>query len=614
MLRNLSILALLALIVALPFVFRKPPPQGEWKAGDPTLVIVSPHNEAIRYEFGRAFSLWHKEKFGKPVKIDWRNIGGTTEISRYLASQYADATKAWWTSRRPTGSETIDTRWPATATDDLTRPAPPADPLSAEIYKAYRETDSADAISSNIDLFFGGGEFDHSNAFRSGFAVKVRDQLPPQLFKDSGVDQIPATLSGETWVTDSVMGNVVSTFGIIYNVDRLKDLGVENAPKQWTDLADYKYYRQVGLADPTKSGSIAKAFEMIVHQQMYDAAAAYIERNSDAKDRIPADVIAAYEKRIADYIKEKGKTYQRGDVPDDLKDYQAALEKGFENGLVLIQKIAGNARYFTDSASKVPIDVSMGDAAIGMAIDFYGRYQAESSRAADGTERMKFVTPVGGTSVSCDPISLLRGAGGHEGTPEARAETRQVAVRFIEFLLSEEGQKLWTYRHGEYDASGKLLGPEKYTLRRLPIRRSFYPSTNPAVDAASKEHQKHAADDLADPTIDPYTIAQQFTYYPRWTGSHFGPIREIIRSMCMDSAGELKAAYGRLRDQNADPRTATLGGLPAVRLTAKDGTEKDWPLTWRTAPDIVRQVDGLVYSRAWTEAFRAQYDKVAREN
>ncbi|HEX8341083.1 MAG TPA: ABC transporter substrate-binding protein, partial [Tepidisphaeraceae bacterium] len=378
MAKNITILAILAVIVALPFVFRRPAPQGDWREGDPTIVIVSPHNEAIRYEFGRAFSVWHKAKYGKPVKIDWRNIGGTTEISRYLASEYSASTKAWWTSRKDTdkAGDSLKFRWPAAAADDLVRPAAPADPQSAAIWKAYREVDAPDAITSKIDLFFGGGEFDHSGAFRSGFAVESLKELPPELFAVDGVVRIPEKQSGETWRTASLLGNAVSTFGIIYNNDRLADLKIGKPPSQWTDLADPRYFRQVGLADPTKSGSIAKAFEMIVHQQMHEAVVAYAS-HPFGDGRLPMDaLIAANEKRIADYIKDKGKAYQRGDVPDDLKEYQAALEKGFANGLHLIQKIGANARYFTDSASKVPIDVSMGDAAVGMAIDFYGRYQA----------------------------------------------------------------------------------------------------------------------------------------------------------------------------------------------------------------------------------------------
>lgn len=583
MAKNLAILALLAAIIALPFVFRQPPPQGEWKTGDPVIVVVSPHNEAIRFEYAQGFSKWHKAKYGKPVKIDWRNIGGTTEISRYLASEYAAATKAWWTNEKKNG-------WPTTASDDLTRSSPPTEPNSAAVWREYRQTDSPDAISCKIDMFFGGGEFDHSNAYRSGFAVPVIDQLPKTLFAEDGYTLIPQTYSGETWLTPSVMGNVVSTFGIIYNVDRLNDLGIGTPPAQWKDMADFKYFGQVGLADPTKSGSIAKAFEMIVHQQMHEAvrAAGFDEAT-----------VAANEREIAAYKKAVGPAYQRGDVPFELAAYQTALDNGFVAGLKLVQQIGANSRYFTDSGSKVPIDVSVGDAAVGMAIDFFGRFQAEASRAPDGTERMKFVTPVGGTSVSVDPISLLRGAGGSATRQEDQAETRQVALHFIEYILSEDGQKLWTYKPGTPG------GPEKYALRRLPIRRSFYPSTQPRWDAVAKQHAEHATDDLADPDIDPYQVGQRFTYHARWTGEHFGFLRTAVRAMCMDAGDELKVAW-KTANEKSLPWTFE---MPTLNLRDKDGQAKTIALTWRNAPDL-RNYESIEVTRALMMAFRDQYANV----
>src|SRR3954451_20880883 len=108
--KNLSILLLLLAIVALPFLFRRNETASAWRKRDPELVIVTPHNEAIRYEFEHAFSRWHQQKYGKPVRIEWRVIGGTTETMRYLASEYASAARAWWP--RTTGK-----RWPANATE-----------------------------------------------------------------------------------------------------------------------------------------------------------------------------------------------------------------------------------------------------------------------------------------------------------------------------------------------------------------------------------------------------------------------------------------------------------------------------------------------------------------
>ena len=583
MLKTLFILGLLAAIVALPFIFRQPPPQGDWKPGDPVIVIVSPHNEAIRDEFAQGFSKWHEQKYGKPVKIDWRNIGGTTEISRYLASEYAAATKAWWTNQKGNG-------WPKTASDDLTRSTEPKDPASAQVWKEYRNTDDPAAITCKIDLFFGGGEFDHSGAFRSGFSVPVENEMPPDLFKQGDFTLIPKTFSGETWRTPSVMGNVVSTFGIIYNVDRLAGLGIDRPPDEWAGLADFKYFGQVGLADPTKSGSIAKAFEMIVHQQMHAGVAA--AGFSDEQ-------IAANEKRIGEYKIARGAKYARGDVPPELAAYQAALETGFINGLELVQEIGANSRYFTDSGSKVPIDVSVGDAAVGMAIDFFGRFQAQASRAPDGRERMKFVTPIGGTSVSVDPISLLRGAGGSATNDADRAYTRQVALHFIEFVLSEDGQKLWTYKPGTPG------GPVKYALRRLPIRRSFYPSTRPGWNEKAKVHDEYAADDLADPKIDPYQVGKQFTYYPRWTGDHFSFFRLMVRAMCMDAGDELKAAWKRAHDD----RVPWAFELPTVNLTTADGKPVTVKVTWANAPDLGKY-ESIEVARELMTFYRGQYAKV----
>ena len=589
--KNLVIILILVLIVALPFALRKNVEAGAWKSGDPALVIISPHTESIRYEFERAFSDWYQKKYGKPVKIDWRNIGGTTEITRYLKSEYANSAARWMKS--DSGKEYAG----AVSPDTIVGDKPPTKDNELNAYNAFRKVDDSNILETKIDLFFGGGEFDHRNANQAGMTVPAwakPTDAPVGIFVDAqGRSLIPEKLSGETWRSDVLYGNAVSTFGIVYNIDRLADLGVaqKDYPKVWDDLANPIYSKQIGVADPTKSGSIAKAFEMIVHQKMHDRV---------VKDLHLTDVqIAANEKTIAAYIATKGKAYIRGEVPPELNDYQAALEAGWIDGIQLIQSIGANARYFTDSASKVPIDVSMGDAAVGMSIDFYGRYQAQTSRAADGADRMIFVTPIGGTSVSCDPISLLRGA-----------PNRELAVRFIEFVLSEDGQRLWTYHTGVRDADGKLLGPEKYPLRRLPVRRDFYPSTQPDFQATHERHAKNASDDLSSAMIDPYQIAKQFTYYSRWTGSHFSIQRDLIRCMCLDSGEELRAAWLAInKSNNKAEALSILHAMPKIHIN-KMGTEEyvDVPLTWRTAPDM-KAFDNLTYTRLWTAAFRENYRK-----
>jgi iron(III) transport system substrate-binding protein len=554
MLRNLLILGLVALVVAAPLVFQQASVTGGWKPGDPELVITSPHNECIQYEFEQAFTHWHHKHHGAWVKIDWRNLGGTSEISRYLTSEYVAAFRGWWKSRgKP---------WPAGAEEMLLKDTPPAEAGLDQMWQAWRQTDDPRHFGGKIDLFFGGGEFDHQQAYGQGLTLPPwpAGQEPAGLFgAGDGTVLIPESLSGETWRRDYLFGAVLSTFGICYNLDRLQQLGVARPPERWEDLTDPVYFGQLGLADPTKSGSIAKAFEMIIQEQIAVTL---------ASAGITPQQIAGWER-------------QGGQPP---AAYEALVGRGWENGLRLIQRLSANARYFTDSASKVPIDVSMGDAAAGLAIDFYARFQAELSRAPDDRERMRYITPGGGSSVSADPISLLRGA-----------PHRTLAVRFIEFVLSADGQRLWN------DAPGKPCSRvKKYALRRLPIRRDFYPP--------GQYPEACATDNLADPAINPYTLAQSFTYRPRWTGRHFSMHRDLIRCMCLDAGDELRAAWRAILDHGGPSRQpeamALLGQLPG----------HPEPVTWQSAADYGRRhKNRLDYMREWTTFYRTNYRKAAEQ-
>jgi ABC-type Fe3+ transport system substrate-binding protein len=563
MIKNIAIISACILVIALPFLLRQTSQISNWQEGDPELVVVTPHNEAIRFEFGQGFSRWHQENFGKPVKVDWRSLGGTAEIMRYLEGSFVAAFRAYWQS--------LDKAWPASATQQLTDSHNPPDERGiGEIYKCFRNTDDPAKFSANIDVFFGGGEYDHRIAFERGLTVSPwpEDRPPPGIFEQDGIEVIPRHLSGETWRTATLFGVAVSTFGICYNKDRLRELGVP-PPSRWDDLANPKLMRQAGVADPTKSGSIAKAYEMIIQQKIRQAvlAAGFTEYN-----------ISRYE---AEFDKAQGQPWELpASVP---KQYQQAVETGWLQGLQLIERIGANARYFTDSATKIPIDVSKGDAAAGLAIDFYGRYQAENSRAPDGSERMVFITPDSGSSVSSDPVSLLRGA-----------PHKALAVRFLHYLLSEDGQKLWNYRPGEAG------GPLKYALRRLPIRRTFYPSDITSVNNQFEKHHPHLTDNLADPAINPYVVGRKFTYVKRWTGHHFNIHRNLIKAMCLDAGEELKAAWKAIQEYGGEALNPEAMRFFSVM---PDG------LTWRSAIEGYGKAFQPDYMERWVKHFRFTFAK-----
>jgi len=551
-----------ALVIALPFVFRREQVVGDWRRGDPELVVITPHNEAIRQEFGEGFSAWHKAHFGRPVRIDWRVIGGTTEIMRYLGSEYAASAKRFFKAQK--------IRWPAGGADIVLSRKRPEREEAWALWQAFRSCDDPNEISSRMDVFFGGGVYDHEKAEKQGLTVPAWGEKgpPPGLFQDAaGHVLIPSEMNGEVWWGKAYYGTVLSAFGICYNFDRLKDLGFEHSPAAWNDLTDTRYFGQLGLTDPTKSGSVAKAFEMIVHAQC---------ARSVTEAGYSRSQIRRYEASIA-----AAKAEWPADVP---RAYQEAVERGWQDGVRLLRRIGANARYFTDSSGKVPVDVSTGAVAAGIAIDFMGRFQAEMSTLPDGRSVMAYATPVGGSSVTADPVSLLRGA-----------PHRELAVRFIEYLLSEDGQKIWNYRPGEPG------GPRRFSLRRLPIRRDFYPCESPTLKAAFEAHRPHLADPLWQPDVDAYGLGASFLYVPRWTSVHFGIQRDLIRTMCMDSGDELRSAWQAILAHGGPEKN------PEAMRLLEALPQKPFPLTWSSAITSYAKVPRQEYLREWTAFFREQY-------
>ncbi len=577
MFRNLLVLAMLAAVVALPFIFRREVGLRSWKEGDPVLVVVTPMNEAIRHEYAIGFSKWHEERYGAPVKVDWRNIGGSTEIFRYIQSEFVGSFRAWWEGQGRAWRPDAPSIMMAKAFDASQRPDGVAEDDWAErtaLREAFRGTDDPAAFSCGMDMYFGGGAFDGQSATDQGFAVApwTEGAEPPGLLATAdGRELVPSDMSGETWRRPTFYGTTLSTFGICFNRDRMAALGIEKEPTTWADLADVRWRGTLGLADPTKSGSIAKAFETIVQVECRKAveAAGY-----------SADDIAAFEAAIA------AAKRPAGECPDGVPAaYQEAVERGWAAGVRLVQRIGANARYFTDSANKVPLDVGAGNAAAGLCIDFYGLFEAEVANGARGANGpMGYRTPPGESGVSCDPITLLRGA-----------PHRELACRFVEYLLGEDGQRLWCYRPGTPG------GPETYALMRLPIRRDFYPSADPAFQAAFEAHRAFTSRDLGADAVDAYRLAGAYEYRARWTGAHFGMLRDLVRAMCLDSGVEQRAAWKAIAEAGGP------GAVPEAYAAFSAFPSVPEPLGWANARDVLKRYDRLDLLRDWTDHFRRQY-------
>ena len=104
---------------------------------------------------------------------------------------------------------------------------------------------------------------------------------------------------------------------------------------------------------------------------------------------------------------------------------------GWEEGFELITQLGANVRAFSAGSNAIPRDVAAGQVIYGMAIDFYAYGQI----AVIGVDKIQYVVPADAAVVSPDSIAILKGA-----------PNMTVAQKFLDFVLSDQAQKLWVLR------------------------------------------------------------------------------------------------------------------------------------------------------------------------
>lgn len=507
----------IALVIVLlgPILLRQR--DGALDGAQDTLVVITPHHESIRYEIGRAFERHYQNKTGRTMRVDYRTPGGTSEIGRYAAGEFEASFENHW--RRVLGqpwSKEVQLAF-ANGKQSVTGDSP-----AARARKAFLDSN----VGCKLDVFFGGGAFDYARFASAGYLVDSGMlQARPDLFN---AQVIPQTRGGEPfWDKDGRwVAPVISAFGIVANRDALRRVGVTEPPTRWAQLAEPAYFGQVALCNPTQSSSVNKAFEMLIQQQMHETVA-----------------------------------------------QQGTVAEGWTRAMRMLQRIGANARYFTDTSTKIALDVSGGDCAAGMTIDFYGRYQSEAMRQADGTSPVVYTDAVGGTSVGVDPVAIFRGAP-HEAA----------AREFLAFLFTEEAQKLWNWKVGTPG------GPERFALRRLAILPSMY----------AEEYRAFRSD----PDVAPY--ANQFAYEEKWTSSLFIASALIFRCMCIDTHDELREAWHALIQHNFPPMALErFQDVSAVGYEVANGSIK------KASDRGAKKIDEVTLARTLADGFRKQYREAA---
>jgi ABC-type glycerol-3-phosphate transport system substrate-binding protein len=240
--------------------------------------------------------------------------------------------------------------------------------------------------------------------------------------------------------------------------------------------------------------------------------------------------------------------------------------------------IGANARSFTDQSPAVPNDVASGDAAAGIAIDFYAR----STEAIVGSNREKFIAPPAATAITPDPIAILYGT---------RGDQLELARHFIEFLLSPEGQKLWILKVGEPG------GPRQRALGRPPIRPSVYTDQTGWTDDANY-----------------FANVGGFNQRGEWMGM-LTDMTTIWAASMIDSLDELRSAYHAVLDVSDQSRRAALlaelADLPITRPELNQFTSDRKAVEG----DLSQDAD-LWKARqrmSWAAKFREHYHQVERK-
>ncbi len=169
------------------------------------LVVLSPHWEGIRREFAAAFEEHWAATHGRPLRLRWLDVGGASDIIKFLKSRYAQT---------PEGV--------------------------------------------GVDAMFGGGVDPFMDLKKLGF-------LEPMALSSEIDDGIPSDVSGSlikdpdrTWVAASING-----FGILFNKTVLARLGLTE-PDAWESASRVEFFSWSSVADPRKSGSAHTLFEIIL--------------------------------------------------------------------------------------------------------------------------------------------------------------------------------------------------------------------------------------------------------------------------------------------------------------------------------------------------------------
>lgn len=221
--------------------------------------------------------------------------------------------------------------------------------------------------------------------------------------------------------------------------------------------------------------------------------------------------------------------------------FEAVLQAyGWEQGWKLLTEIAGNCRQFDRFSSTTAKDVTLGETAYAFAIDFYALTQI----AHAGRTNLALVLPEDFTAVSPDGVAILKGA-----------PNLALAKRFVDFVMSESGQKLWFLPRGHPE------GPSRYSIERMPVRPDLY----------------RLYRGVSNIEFSPFEVKQQFRYDSRLARNRREVVAALAGAVLVDAHSELKVAWRAVIRRGLDGNDRRiLGRMPVSEKEASELAASVW--------------------------------------
>ena len=218
--------------------------------------------------------------------------------------------------------------------------------------------------------------------------------------------------------------------------------------------------------------------------------------------------------------------------------YEIILQKyGWENGLEIITKIGANIKGFLSGSNLIPKQIVRGQVIYGMTIDFYA--YAEMAKLGD---RIKYILPSDAAVIAPDSIGILKGAPNIE-----------IAKKFVDFVLSESGQKLWVLSNTDPE------GPKwNSPLYRPAIIPRLYETLGQRCTVPNPFAQK----------IVP------IQYDPLKGGTRWKMVRDLVGVLIVDFHRQLASTWKLINECSIpEKREAALDILVQIPITENEATQ-----------------------------------------